>query len=69
MDERIKINSGDVDAIEHRCIHLHGSSIMSDIYFAFRINDKEMFYVCRFCYASIQEQVISELKNVRIKVR
>ena len=56
--------------IEHWCIHFRDSNDnLGNVYFVFRLNDKECFYVCNFCYAAIQEQVISELKNVRIKVR
>lgn len=55
--------------VEHRCIHLRNNNILSNIYFVFRLSDKEIFYVCQFCYAAIQEQVISELKNIRIKVK
>lgn len=63
------MNSGNVDAIEHRCIHLQGEPSALTIYFIFRLNEKECFYVCNFCYAAILEQVISELKDIRIKVK
>ena len=59
----------DKDEVVHWCIHSAEKNDLSKVYYIFRINPVESFYVCQFCFAAIQENVLSELKDIRIKVR
>ena len=54
---------------EFRCKHLRDTGGMAKTYFLFDINDSETLWVCRLCFAAIQEQIISLLTEVRVKVR